>query len=300
MILSMTGYGKAVATFNEKKISVEIKSLNSKALDLSTRVAPLYREKEMEIRQMIQQKVIRGKVDFAIWIEKDAATEAAPINVALIENYYNQLQNVAKRLGLSCQEVNGGNIASDWMKVLMRMPDAMSRQEIEELSDEEWTVVRQAIDDALCALVDFRKQEGSALEKKFNEKIDNIEALMLSIEPYEKARVEKIRARIIDGLKAIPEIEYDKNRLEQELIYYIEKLDISEEKQRLANHLNYFRETMAEVEGGQGKKLGFIAQEMGREINTTGSKSNQAEMQNIVVKMKDELEQIKEQVLNAL
>ena len=300
MILSMTGYGKAVATFNEKKISVEIKSLNSKALDLSTRVAPLYREKEMEIRQMIQQKVIRGKVDFAIWIEKDAATEAAPINVALIENYYNQLQNVAKRLGLSCQEVNGGNIASDWMKVLMRMPDVMSRQEIEELSDEEWTVVRQAIDDALCALVDFRKQEGAALEKKFNEKIDNIEILMLSIEPYEKARVEKIRARIIDGLKSIPEIEYDKNRLEQELIYYIEKLDISEEKQRLANHLNYFRETMAEVEGGQGKKLGFIAQEMGREINTTGSKSNQAEMQNIVVKMKDELEQIKEQVLNAL
>ena len=300
MILSMTGYGKAVATFNEKKISVEIKSLNSKALDLSTRVAPLYREKEMEIRQMIQQKVIRGKVDFAIWIEKDVATEAAPINVALIENYYNQLQNVAKRLGLSCQEVNGGNIASDWMKVLMRMPDVMSRQEIEELSDEEWTVVRQAIDDALCALVDFRKQEGAALEKKFNEKIDNIEALMPSIEPYEKARVEKIRARIIDGLKAIPEIEYDKNRLEQELIYYIEKLDISEEKQRLANHLNYFRETMAEVEGGQGKKLGFIAQEMGREINTTGSKSNQAEMQNIVVKMKDELEQIKEQVLNAL
>ena len=299
MILSMTGYGKAVATFNEKKISVEIKSLNSKALDLSTRVAPLYREKEMEIRQMIQQKVIRGKVDFAIWIEKDAATEAAPINVALIENYYNQLQNVAKRLGLSCQEVNGGNIASDWMKVLMRMPDVMSRQEIEELSDEEWTVVRQAIDDALCALVNFRKQEGAALEKKFNEKIDNIEALMLSIEPYEKARVEKIRARIIDGLKAIPEIEYDKNRLEQELIYYIEKLDISEEKQRLANHLNYFRETMAEVEGGQGKKLGFIAQEMGREINTTGSKSNQAEMQNIVVKMKDELEQIKEQVVNA-
>ena len=300
MILSMTGYGKAVATFNEKKISVEIKSLNSKALDLSTRVAPLYREKEMEIRQMIQQKVIRGKVDFAIWIEKDAATEAAPINVALIENYYNQLQNVAKRLGLSCQEVNGGNIASDWMKVLMRMPDVMSRQEIEELSDEEWAVVRQAIDDALCALVNFRKQEGAALEKKFNEKIDNIEALMLSIEPYEKARVEKIRARIIDGLKAIPEIEYDKNRLEQELIYYIEKLDISEEKQRLANHLNYFRVTMAEVEGGQGKKLGFIAQEMGREINTTGSKSNQAEMQNIVVKMKDELEQIKEQVLNAL
>lgn len=296
MILSMTGYGKAIATFNEKKISVEIKSLNSKALDLSTRVAPLYREKEMEIRQMIQQKVIRGKVDFAIWIEKDSNTDAAPINVALLENYYNQMKDAASRLGISNENAS----ASEWMKVLMRMPDVMSRQEIEELSDAEWAVARQTIDQALDALVDYRTREGASLEQKFNEKVDNIEALMASIEPFEKARVEKIRTRIIEGLKSIPEIEYDKNRLEQELIYYIEKLDISEEKQRLATHLNYFRETMAEVAGGQGKKLGFIAQEMGREINTTGSKSNQAEMQNIVVKMKDELEQIKEQVLNAL
>ena len=300
MILSMTGYGKAVATFKEKKIHVEIKSLNSKALDLSARIAPLYREKEMEIRQMIQQKVIRGKVDFSVWIEKEAGTEAAPINVALIEAYYRQIQDVTKKLGMPEGSVNGSNSASDWMSILMRMPDVMSRQEIEVLSDDEWDIVCQTINEALEALVCFRKQEGAALEEKFNEKINNIEALMESITPYEKARVEKIRARIIEGLKSIPEIEYDKNRLEQELIYYIEKLDISEEKQRLANHLNYFRETMAEECGGQGKKLGFIAQEMGREINTTGSKSNQAEMQNIVVKMKDELEQIKEQVLNAL
>ena len=180
------------------------------------------------------------------------------------------------------------------------MPDVMTRTEIEELTDEEWARVRQCIDNALEQLLAFRRQEGAALQRKFEEKIDNIEKLLAEIEPYEKSRVEKIRQRIIDGLASIPEVEYDKNRLEQELIYYIEKLDISEEKQRLTNHLNYFRETMNEDEHGIGKKLGFIAQEMGREINTTGSKSNNAEMQNIVVKMKDELEQIKEQVLNAL
>ena len=179
------------------------------------------------------------------------------------------------------------------------MPDVTTTNEVEILTDEEWETAREAIEQALNALVEFRKQEGIALQKKFIEKIDNISALLTSIEPYEKSRVEKIRARIIEGLNTIPEIDYDQNRLEQELIYYIEKLDISEEKQRLANHLKYFRETMNEGYG-QGKKLGFIAQEMGREINTTGSKSNQAEMQNIVVKMKDELEQIKEQVLNAL
>ena len=287
----MTGYGKSVVVYNGKKINVEIKSLNSKALDLSTRIAPLYREKEMEIRQAIQTKVIRGKVDFSIWIEKDATTDATTINTALAKNYCEQIKNVAAE----CQIPLPG----DWFLSLLRMPDVMSKVEIETLSDEEWTVARKAIDEAIDALVAFRQQEGAALQKKFGEKIDNIETLLKSIEPYEKSRVEKIRARIVDGLSSIPEVEYDKNRLEQELIYYIEKLDISEEKQRLANHLNYFRETMAE-EGSQGKKLGFIAQEMGREINTTGSKSNNAEMQNIVVKMKDELEQIKEQVLNAL
>jgi uncharacterized protein (TIGR00255 family) len=179
------------------------------------------------------------------------------------------------------------------------MPDVLTKTDQEVLSDEEWVAARQAVEGAIKALVDFRIQEGAALEKKFAEKIDNIERLMAEIEPYEKSRVEKIRQRIVDGLQQIPGVEYDKNRLEQELIYYIEKLDISEEKQRLASHLKYFRETMRDGHG-QGKKLGFIAQEMGREINTTGSKSNQAEMQNIVVQMKDELEQIKEQVLNAL
>ena len=295
MILSMTGYGKAIATFQDKKINVEIKSLNSKALDLSTRIAPLYREKEMEMRQMIQQKVIRGKVDFSIWIEKDEVADAASINIELAKNYYQQLTALAS----SNNEAAPSMV--EMMPNILRMPDILVKQDQTEiLSEEEWVVARQAIDSALDALVDFRRQEGEALAKKFSEKIDNIEALMKSIEPYENSRVEKIRSRIIDGLKQIPEIDYDKNRLEQELIYYIEKLDISEEKQRLTNHLNYFRETMAEPEGGQGKKLGFIAQEMGREINTTGSKSNQAEMQNIVVKMKDELEQIKEQVLNAM
>lgn len=287
----MTGYGKSVVTYKGKKINVEIKSLNSKTLDLSTRIAPLYREKEMEIRQAITTQVVRGKVDFAIWIEKDAAADAAPINAALTENYYNQIKAIARNSGIPEPQ--------DWFATLLRMPDVLTRTETEVLDEEEWHAVRQAVDDAIGSLVSFRTQEGAALERKFREKVDNIEALLAGIEPYEKSRVEKIRVRIVEGLKAIPDVEYDKNRLEQELIYYIEKLDISEEKQRLANHLKYFRETMDEA-AGQGKKLGFIAQEMGREINTTGSKSNNAEMQNIVVKMKDELEQIKEQVLNAL
>ena len=290
MIQSMTGYGKALVAYQGKKINVEIKSLNSKQLDLSTRIAPLYREKEMEIRQMIAERVIRGKVDFCIWIEKDAVVDAAQVNTALMDNYYQQLKGFADARELS---------VADWIPILTRMPDVLTKSEVEILDDAEWDVVRTGVIEAIQHLVDFRIQEGAALEKKFGEKIDNIEKLLHSIEPYEKARVEKIRGRIVDGLKQIPEAEYDKNRLEQELIYYIEKLDISEEKQRLANHLNYFRETMNDAPG-QGKKLGFIAQEMGREINTTGSKSNQAEMQNIVVKMKDELEQIKEQVLNAL
>ena len=290
MIQSMTGYGKAVVVYKGKKINVEIKSLNSKQLDLMTRIAPLYREKEMEIRQIVAEKLLRGKVEMSVWIEKDASAEATPVNTALMENYYQQLKSFAEEHGLT---------GMDWMQTLVRMPDVLTKTEVEVLDDEEWAVARAGVEEAVQHLVDFRTQEGAALEKKFAEKIDNIERLLASIEPYEKSRVEKIRARILDGLKQIPEVEYDKNRLEQELIYYIEKLDISEEKQRLTNHLKYFRETMAD-KAGQGKKLGFIAQEMGREINTTGSKSNQAEMQNIVVMMKDELEQIKEQVLNAL
>lgn len=292
MILSMTGYGKAVVAYKEKKINVEVKSLNSKSLDLSARIAPLYREKEMEIRRLIAQKLERGKVDFSLWVEKETTIDATPINAALVENYYHQIKSISANTGIP--------EPSDWFTTLLRLPDVTTKTEVEVLEEEEWHAAKQAITEALDKLIEFRTQEGAALQKKFTEKIDNISALLKSIEPFEKSRVPKIKDKIIDGLKQIPEVDYDKNRLEQELIYYIEKLDISEEKQRLSNHLKYFRETMNESGHGVGKKLGFISQEMGREINTTGSKSNQAEMQNIVVKMKDELEQIKEQVLNAL
>ena len=288
----MTGYVKAVVAYKEKKINVEVKSLNSKSLDLSARIAPLYREKEMEIRRLLAQKLERGKVDFFLWVEKESTVDATPINAALVENYYKQIKAISASTGIPEPE--------DWFTTLLRLPDVTAKTEVEVLDDEEWEVAQQAINEAIEKLIEFRKQEGAALQKKFTEKIDNIANLLKSIEPFEKSRVPKIREKIIDGLKQIPEVDYDKNRLEQELIYYIEKLDINEEKQRLTNHLKYFHETMKESGHGVGKKLGFIAQEMGREINTTGSKSNQAEMQNIVVKMKDELEQIKEQVLNAL
>ena len=290
MIQSMTGFGKATAAFAQKKINVEIKSLNSKALDLSTRIAPLYREKEMEIRQLIADVLKRGKVEFAIWIDTDATGNNNTINADMVEFYYQKINEIAYHKDIS--------LAMDW-NTLLRLPDVMSRTETEELGEEEWAVALDTINEALAQLVEFRKQEGASLQRKFTEKIDNIQRLQKELEQYEKVRTEKIRQRITEQLELLNAVDYDKNRLEQELIYYIEKLDISEEKQRLTNHLQYFRETML-LDEPTGKKLGFIAQEMGREINTTGSKSNHAEMQNIVVKMKDELEQIKEQVLNAL
>lgn len=292
MIQSMTGFGKADAHFNGKKIHVEVKSLNSKAMDLNTRIAPLYREKEMEIRQLLSKALERGKVDFTLWVEKDETSAAGTINPVIVANYVSQIRQISK--GQSLPEPQ--NV---WDLVL-RLPETTQTVVTEELSADEWQVVLGAVNEAVSSLVDFRKQEGAALYLKFTEKVDNIERYLGEIEPYEKGRVEKIRQRLTDRLSELKGVDYDKNRLEQELIYYIEKLDISEEKQRLANHLRYFRETMKEKGRGQGKKLGFIAQEMGREINTTGSKSNQAEMQNIVVKMKDELEQIKEQVLNVM
>ena len=287
----MTGYGKASTEFQGKKINAEVKSLNSKALDLSTRLAPIYREKEMEVRALIAQALERGKVEFNLWIEQTETQNAASINGELVANYHKQISEISEKYNIAAPE--------DIWTVLLRMPDVLSKTEVQELTDEEWAVARGVVEKAIQQLVDFRKQEGLALQKKFEEKLDNISALLASIEPYETSRTEKIRQRLVDALQAIPEVEYDRNRLEQEMIYYIEKLDINEEKQRLTNHLRYFRQTMEEGHG-QGKKLGFIAQEMGREINTTGSKSNQAEMQNIVVKMKDELEQIKEQVLNVM
>ena len=292
MILSMTGYGKASAEFRGKKIIAEVKSLNSKVLDLSVRLAPVYREKDMEVRAMVSQSLERGKAEFSLWVEQQSMAEACPVDADLLCAYYRQMKEISSRCGLP--------EPADWWQTLLRMPDVLSRGEVQqELTEEEWDVARGVVQQAIDRLMAFRRQEGEALQRKFEEKLDNIAELLAGIEPYEKQRVEKIRQRIVEGLAAIPDVQYDKNRLEQEMIYYIEKLDISEEKQRLTNHLRYFRDTMQDGHG-QGKKLGFIAQEMGREINTTGSKSNLAEMQNIVVRMKDELEQIKEQVLNVM
>ncbi len=287
----MTGYGKACATYGDKKIYAEIKSLNGKALDLSVRMPSIYREKEIALRALIGERLLRGKVDFTMWVEHDEVEQTATLNLPVIKHYIEQFQQ-AQELGIP--------MPANPMEVALRLPDAISKQEThEQPTEEEWAAVMQATCDAVEQLMEFRAKEGSALALKFGEKVDNIEALMASIEPYEKARTEKIRQRLTDALASIPEVEYDRGRLEQEMIFYIEKLDINEEKQRLAHHLQYFRETL-EAPHGQGKKLGFIAQEMGREINTTGSKSNHPEMQNIVVMMKDELEQIKEQVLNVL
>ena len=292
MIQSMTGYGKATAELSDKKINVEIKSLNSKAMDLSTRIAPLYREKEIEIRNEIAKALERGKVDFSLWIDKkDACELITPINQDVVVAYYERIRTISETTGIPAPE--------DWFATLLRMPDVMTKNDIQELSEEEWKAVHATVLQAIQNLVEFRIQEGAALEKKFREKISNIAKLLTSVDPYEKERVEKIKERITDALEKTISVDYDKNRLEQELIYYIEKLDINEEKQRLSNHLKYFINTM-EDGSGQGKKLGFIAQEMGREINTLGSKSNHAEMQKIVVQMKDELEQIKEQVLNVM
>ena len=294
MIQSMTGYGKADVTYNGKKIHVEIKSLNSKALDLSTRIAPLYREKEMELRKLIQENLERGMVDFNLWIEKDTTAVGGVINADAVANYVAQMNQIsAERLG------GVGYLTENIWETLVRLPEVVQTSAVETLEPEEWQVVSEIVNEAIAHLVDFRKQEGEALYAKFCKNLDTIEGLMKQLEPFEVSRVEKIRQRLTERLAELKGVDYDKCRLEQELIYYIEKLDINEEKQRLANHLEYFKQTMLNG-SGQGKKLGFIAQEMGREINTTGSKSNQAEMQNIVVMMKDELEQIKEQVLNVM
>lgn len=294
----MTGFGKAVAEIAHKKVTVEVKSLNSKQLDLAMKVAPQYREREMEFRQIIQKALERGKVDCSLTVEVEQSADAPQINKELVAAYASQLNQLGKELGYA-QAGSTPESAAMMLQTLVRMPDAI-HIETPVIEEEELEAVTRVVAEAVQQLVDFRKQEGLSLYKVFCEKLDNIRALLESVEPYEKSRVEKIRQSLLDKLAQLP-VEYDKNRFEQELIYYIEKLDINEEKHRLDNHLKYFLETMeAEEAGGAGKKLGFIAQEMGREINTLGSKSNQAEMQRIVVKMKDELEQIKEQVLNVL
>lgn len=290
MVQSMTGFGKASAEFNKRKITVEVKSLNSKQLDLSVRLPNLYKENEMAVRNLLSRVLERGKVDFLMYVENIGTETATQINQPLLEGYYLQIKETAERLGIDTPQ--------DWFQVLLRIPDVL-KYETQEVDEEEWGFVMKIVEEALGRLQSFRKQEGDMLNKLFDEKIANIYTLLSDIEPYEAERVEKIKGRITEALQKIEDFDYDKNRFEQEMIYYIEKLDINEEKARLSNHLKYFIETKNSG-SGQGKKLGFIAQEMGREINTMGSKSNHAEMQQIVVRMKDELEQIKEQVLNVL
>lgn len=290
MIQSMTGYGKAVTELENKKVTVEVKSLNSKQLDLFVRMPNIYKGKEMALRNQIARRLERGKVDFLIYVENIGVDTANQINQNVIESYYNQIKETAGKLGI--------DVPADWFQVLMRMPEVM-KYEQNEADEAEWNAVSVAIDEAVTQLEAFRKQEGKMLQSLFEEKIKNISSLLSEIEPYEKDRIEKVRAKITESFQKLGSVDCDKNRFEQELIYYIEKLDINEEKHRLSNHLTYFLETM-ESGSGQGKKLGFICQEIGREINTMGSKSNDADMQQIVVRMKDELEQIKEQVLNVI
>ena len=299
MIYSMTGYGKAEnQVANNKKLVVEIRSLNSKSMDLSVRIAPQLRSKELDIRTLIAQRLERGKIDLSIYYQDAAQGENtatfAPINRDAFIYYYKELSALQHELGIPAQ---------DLVATIMRMPDVTKLQDQSDITDEEWGIVLQTIEAAVAQFNAFREQEGASLYQMFSEKLDAIAGLLAKVEPYEQSRVEKIKSRIeanLEQLSAATQQAIDRNRLEQEMIFYLEKLDITEEKVRLTNHLKYFRETMDNEGSGVGKKLGFIAQEMGREINTLGSKSNQSEMQIIVVKMKDILEQIKEQVLNVL
>ena len=286
----MTGFGKVTAELSSKKVTVEVKSLNSKQLDLSTRIPSIYREKEMEVRSLLLQKLERGKVEFNIYIESTDKSMVTQINASAMADYYRQIVEVSTQPGIA--------LPNDLLSTLLRMPDVI-KTDTAEADEAEWNEVRGLVEQAIQHLIDFRVQEGVMLQRLFEQKIRNIAALLEQVSVYEVERVEKIKSRIKDTLQKLADQDYDKNRFEQEMIYYIEKLDVNEEKTRLDNHLKYFLTTMQEGHG-QGKKLGFIAQEMGREINTLGSKSNHAEMQKIVVQMKDELEQIKEQVLNVL
>lgn len=286
----MTGYGKAVAELPKKKITIEIRTLNSKQFDLFIRIPPIYKEKEIALRNNLSRRLERGKIDLTIQVDYISKDVSSKIDVNILEQYHKELKEISSSFGI--------NEPEDWLRVLLRLPDVM-RQETEELNDEEWDSIEKAIVEAVEEVEKFRFQEGEMLCNILKEKIENIRKLLIDVSNFESERIEKIKSRIYDGLSGLEGVEYDKNRFEQEMIYYIEKLDINEEKNRLTNHLNYFAETL-EDKNSQGKKLGFIAQEIGREINTLGSKANQYDMQKIVVQMKDELEQIKEQILNVL
>ena len=294
MILSMTGYGKAESQFRGRKLICEIRSLNSKSMDLSVRLSSPFRARELDLRTIVSQRLERGKVDLALFIEESSSVNNQPsaINWDAAKQYAEQYN------------AQFGEVPAEVMAAILRFPDVLKVQEDNsDLTDEEWSGVQETLNRAIDAFIAFRTQEGAALQTMFTEKLDGIAALLAQVEPFEKGRVAKIKERLeqnLAQLSAETQAQIDRNRLEQEMIYYLEKLDITEEKVRLTNHIKYFREVMANEGSGVGKKLGFIAQEMGREINTLGSKSNQSEMQIIVVKMKDILEQIKEQVLNVL
>ncbi|MDE6756662.1 MAG: YicC family protein [Muribaculaceae bacterium] len=291
MLLSMTGFGKGVAENSSRKFTVEIKTLNSKQLDFSSRMPSVYREMEVECRNLVASRIERGKVDLAVTVETLGATSDISINMEKAAAYKAQIERMSQELGLPAP--------ADWYSVLLRMPDVMHTDCVDTIDDDDRATLLKAVEAACDALRQFRAKEGKKLEEFFASRISRIAGLLAEVPKYEAERITRIRARIEDALSQIPQADYYRGRYEQEMIFYIEKLDINEEKQRLAQHLEYFTETM-EAEPGQGKKLGFISQEMGREINTLGSKSNHAEMQITVVKMKDELEQIKEQVLNVL
>ena len=288
----MTGFGKAVAVFENKKITAEIKSLNSKQLDLAVRLPQTYRSSELDFRNEVAKSLERGKVDLFIYCEDIESANDHSINIPIVKKYKEQIEAMAKELNLP--------EPADWYATLLRLPDSIKNDNAAaEISEEEIEVVTGILGKAIEALMEFRTQEGVRLEKFFREKIAMIQSLLNDVAQYEQQRVEKIKARIEDALAKLDNVEFDRNRFEQEMIFYIEKLDINEEKLRLQNHLDYFLKTLEDGHG-QGKKLGFISQEMGREINTLGSKANQAELQKIVVMMKDQLEQIKEQVLNVM
>ena len=294
MVLSMTGVGKSIVRHNNKTIIIFVKTLNSKQIDISSRIPALYREKELELRTMVSEKLVRGKVELSISIDEanTSLSGVQQINVEALRYYKEQLDNLNKELGLELGSI----------EQLLKLPGVFVNAEssIQELGDEEWAVVRQGLEEALEAVSAFRRQEGCMLEDVLRQSIKNIRALLSKVDIPEQERIQQIRQKIEEGLKKLSIDGYDRGRLEQEMIYYIEKLDINEEKNRLRNHLDYFEAELDLSEGIQGKTLGFVAQEIGREINTLGSKSNNADMQQIVVKMKDELEQIKEQTLNIL
>lgn len=291
----MTGYGRSQVSSSERKITVEIKSLNSKQFDLSARIPAIFREKEIELRNMIAGNLERGKTDLIISLDNRETENITTVNTAILARYKEEITSASHSLGIP--------LPQDWYSILLRMPDAMHSEPLA-AGESDFKSLFDAVDEACALLKDFRIQEGKKLYIFFKQKIANIKSLLAEIEPFEKERVIKIRSKLEEQLTKLSGVEYDAGRLEQELIFYIEKLDVNEEKLRLASHMNYFLETLGNETDlpaeGQGKKLGFIAQEMGREINTLGSKSNNADMQKTVVKMKDELEQIKEQVLNVL